>query len=55
MGSNLGREFSLLGFAHLVDDSMDHYFRYRERSGRQHSLEATLRRKPDCDFGIDFV
>ena len=39
----------------LLTLSRDHYFRYRERSGRQHSLEAVLRRNPTCGFDMDYV
>ena len=36
VGSNPVRKLSLLA---LLTLSRDHYFRYRERSGRRHSLE----------------
>ena len=39
MGSNPGRKLSQLGFAYPIEGS---HFRYRERSGRRHSLEAVL-------------
>ena len=39
----------------LLTLSRDHYFRYRECLGGRRSLEATLRRKPTCGFGIHFV
>ena len=32
----------------------DHYFRYRECTGGQHSLEAAFRRKLGYDFGYSF-
>ena len=39
----------------LLTLSREYYFRYRERSGRRHSLEAVLRRKPTCDFDMYYV
>ena len=39
----------------LLTLSREYYFRYRERSGRQHSLEAILRRKSTRGFDIDYV
>ena len=39
----------------LLTLSRDHYFRYRECSGRRRSLEVALRRKPTCGFDIYFV
>ena len=52
---HLGGECRRLSPLALLTLSTDHYFRYRECSGRRRSLEATLRRKPTCDFGIYFV
>ena len=56
MGSNPCRRFLLLGIAHPIED---HYFRYRDCSGRRRSLERPIfRRKSDCGFdvfGIRFV
>ena len=38
----------------LLTLSREYYFRYRERSGKRHSLEAAFRRKPSCGFGYSF-
>ena len=38
----------------LLTLSRDHYFRYKECTGEQCSLEAAFRRKLSCGFGRDF-
>ena len=48
-GSNPCRKLSLLGFAHPVVRSP---FQVQGASGRRHSLEVVLRRKPTCGFTI---
>ena len=39
----------------LLTLSRENYFKYRECLGRRCSLEAALRRKPDCGFDLYFV
>ena len=38
----------------LLTLSRDHYFKYKECTGRQRSLEAAFRRKTGCGFGYMF-
>ena len=52
MGSNPSRVIPLLGIAHPVEGIL---FQVQGELGRRHSLEAVLRRKPTCGFGMDYV
>ena len=57
MCSGLRINITHVGYFHywvLLTLSREYYFRYRERSGRRHSLEAAFRRKSSCGFGYSF-
>ena len=49
MGSNPGRKFSLLGFAHPVEGSL---FQVHGAIGKAALIRDRLKRKPACGFGI---
>ena len=48
MGSNLGRKFSILGFAHPIKGSL---FQVQGAIGKAALIRGRLRRKPGCGFG----
>ena len=52
MGSNPGKKFSLLGFAHPVEGSP---FQVQGAIGKAALIRDRLRRKSGCGFGSYFV
>ena len=52
MGSNPGRKFSLLGFAHPVEGSL---FQVQGAIGKATLIRGRLRRKSGCGFGSYLV